>query len=51
MKKKDYEAMKQLRSRVESGIATFAERTKFKIIEKRKKKGLPIHYVSNTNSK
>jgi len=44
MKKQDYEAMKQLKTKVENGTATFSERTKYKIIEKRKKKGLPVHY-------
>ena len=44
MEKKSYEAMKQLKQRVESGLATFQERTKWKIIEKRKAKGQPIHY-------
>ena len=44
MEKKSYEAMKQLKQKVESGLATFQERTKWKIIEKRKAKGQPIHY-------
>lgn len=42
MEKKTYDGLKALRLRVANGTATFAERNRLKIIDKRIKKGKPV---------
>lgn len=44
MEKQQYEDMKSLRLKVESGIANFKERNIWNIIQKRKKQGKKVYF-------
>lgn len=44
MQKQEYEALKQLGIKVSKGIATFAERNVWNIIQKKKRKNQPYYF-------
>lgn len=44
MLKKDYQNYKKIKKKIDSGLASFKERNIMKILEKKRAKGIKVHF-------